>query len=497
MLNVLDRAIGFFSPKAGVMREAYRQQLDELRNYYDAAGGRHSNSNWHVSNQSAEITDKYSRDTIRAKTRDLERNSDMFNGVVSAYKRNVVGVGMTVQAWTDDDDLNTKLEELWEEWTKKKNCDVTGTQSFNQMLRMAVTRKKVDGGILFVKRYTHGGMIPFKLQMIEVDELDTIQTSPRHVGNKVVGGIEYNVFNKPIGYWIRQYDIEGYQEMQPVFVDAKDVVFYFSKKRPSQIREISDLAPTVNRIRDTNEFMTSVSVKERIAACLGILIKRVNPQISMGRNERKGGEKRTSYEGKNITPGMILEMNAGDEAQILDPKGQATDASSYVKLQQQLMSSGQGLSYETVARDMSKSTYSSARQGGIEDELTYAEEKELLKDCMSEIYETFIISCYIAGLINVKDFWEKKTYYLKHKWVESPKPWIDPVKEANANKIALQTGQKTFQQICAENGKDWKEQVDDMLSVLEYARGKGIELGGVIYGKGKDELYDTKSATEV
>lgn len=52
---------------------------------------------------------------------------------------------------------------------------MTGTQTLNQILRMAVTRKKVDGGILFVKVYTNDGMIPFKLQMIEVDELDTLQ----------------------------------------------------------------------------------------------------------------------------------------------------------------------------------------------------------------------------------------------------------------------------------------------------------------------------------
>lgn len=493
-MNGLDKVIGFFSPKAGVMREAYRQQLDEIRGYDAGSSGR-SNSNWQVTNQSAEITDRYSRDAIRGKTRDLERNSDMFNGVISAYKRNVVGVGISLQAWTDDETLNTQLEELWEEWTKKRNCDVTGTQSFNQILRMAITRKKVDGGILFVKRYTSGGMIPFKLQMIEVDELDALQTSPKNMGNKVVSGIEYNIYNKPVGYWIRQYSIEGYQEMQPVYLEAKDVVFYFSKKRPSQIREISDMAPTVNRVRDTNEFMTSVSVKERIAACLGILIKRINPVATMGRNVAKA-DKRNSYEGKSISPGMILEMNAGDEAQILDPKSQATDATNYVKLQQQLMSSGQGLSYEAVARDMSQTNYSSARQGSIEDELTYAEEKELLEDCMSEIYETFVISCYLAGVIEIKGFWEKKALYLKHKWVESPKKWIDPLKEANANRIALQTGQKTYQQVCAENGRDWKEQIDDMSAVLKYAKEKGIELGGVIYGKGKEELYDTTSTTK-
>lgn len=74
--------------------------------------------------------------------------------------------------------------------------DVTGTQSFNQMLRMAVRRKKVDGGILFVKRYTDAGMVPFQLQIFEVDELDCNQLNTKEKGNRIVGGIEYNQYNR-------------------------------------------------------------------------------------------------------------------------------------------------------------------------------------------------------------------------------------------------------------------------------------------------------------
>ena len=128
---------------------------------------------------------------------------------------------------------------------------------------MAVIRKKVDGGVLFVKRYTKDGMLPFSLQMVEVDELDLMTTQPKQEGNRVVGGIEYNRYNRPVGYWIRQYDIDGFTSMQPIYIDAGDVIFYYTKRRPSQIREMSDLSPTLSRIRDVNEFMTAVSVKAR------------------------------------------------------------------------------------------------------------------------------------------------------------------------------------------------------------------------------------------
>ncbi len=173
-MNWLDGVISFVSPEWGVKREAYRQYLDEIRNYDAGSYGR-TNSNWKSTNQSAEMTDRYYRDNVRARCRDLERNSDIMNSVVGAFKRNIIGGGYTLQAKTSDDDINKSIEELWKVWCKKNNCDVTGTQSFNQMIRMAVERKKIDGGIIFLKRYTKDGIIPFQLQAIEVDELDISQ----------------------------------------------------------------------------------------------------------------------------------------------------------------------------------------------------------------------------------------------------------------------------------------------------------------------------------
>lgn len=488
-MSWLDSVIGFISPELGYRREAWKQSWQALKSY-DAGGYDRGNANWRATNQSAEMTDRPSRDNVRARTRDLERNSDIMNSVIKAFKRNVFGGGYKLQSKTDDDVFNGKIETLWEVWCKKNNCDVTATQSFNQIIRMAVQRKKVDGGILFIKRYTKDGIIPFKLQLIEVDELDISQMTPKFNGNKVIGGIEYNNYNKAVGYWIKQYSIDGYSIENPIYIEAKDVIFYFSKTRPSQVREMTDMSPTVTRIRDTNEYMVAVSVKERIAACLSVFIKKSTPNSSgFGRNSQQETA-RESYRGKSITPGMIKELNPGDEIQVVNPAGQGNDATSYIKLQQRLIGAGQGISYEATSRDMSETNYSSARQGLIEDELTYSEEIELLKEnVLDEIYESFIISVYLSGLIDIPDFWNKKQEYFWHEWIQKPRKWIDPQKEANANKISLQTGQKTFKQIAAENGKDWKEQIDEMCEVLEYAKNKGIDLGGVIFDKEQSELY--------
>ena len=487
----IDRIIGWFSPETAFKREAWRQALEEFKSY-DAGNYSRVNSHWVATNQSAEYTDRYERDTVRARARDLERNSDLMNAVTGPFIRNVVGKGLVLQAETENETLNEQIEKLWRVWTKKRNCDVTGTQSLNQILRMAVRRKKIDGGILFVKRYTSSGILPFQLQMFEVDELDGTQMNPKHKNNRVVGGIEYNRWNAPVGYWIKQYALDGLSIVEPSFIKADDCIFYFSKRRPSQLREMSDMSQTITRIRDANEFMNAVSMKQRIEACFSLAIKKVLPTTGLGRSGVGASGPRTSYDGKMLTPGMITELNAGDEVQVINPQGQANDAAAHIKLQQRMIGAGQGISYEAASRDMSQSTYSSARQGLIEDSMTYAEEDELLADVLDEIYETFIISAVLAGALVIPDFWTRKDEYFRHSFEKPPKPWIDPSKEATATKIALQTGQKTFKQIAAENGSDWRRQVDDICEVLKYAREEhGVDLGGVILGQTKaNGLYE-------
>lgn len=487
--NILDNIISYISPMAGAKRAAWRyygEDIERIRRY-DAGSHDRLNTNWMPINESGQQTDTMQRDIIRARARDLERNSDLANSVVGAFKRNVVGKGYTLRCMVEDKEIEKQIEKLWGKWCKAKNCDVTGTQSFNQILRMMVQRKKFDGGILIKKCYTEGGIVPFQLQLLEVDEI--YREAVSNSGNRIVDGIEINKYNKPVGFWIKQYALDGFSLDNPAYVPAEDMIFYFSKKRASQIREMSDLTQTMTRVRDANEFMTAVSVKERIAACLAVFIKKVKGMEStVGGGRLDENKKRESYKGKRLAPGMITELNTGDEVDVVNPAGQATDAAGFIKLMQRMVGAGQGLSYEATSRDMSQTNYSSARQGAIEDELTYAEDMELLMDIMSDIYETFVVSAVLAGKIVIKDFWNNKEKYLEHEWVAVPKKWIDPLKEASANKTALQTGQKTFQQIAAENGRDWREQIDEMLEALEYARKNGTEIGGIIYGQKKEEL---------
>lgn len=494
--NILDRAISFISPRAGFERIAWRN----AQRSYDAGRTDRNNSGWIPVNAPAESINQSQRDRLRARARDLERNADIAESIVLAYERNVVGLGMQVQAkpfkkdGTEDEELAKKMEDVFYDWTAAENCDISGEYFFEEMQAMCLRRMIVDGGILAVMSdnpYSKNAL-PFMLQLREVDEIDGNKFDYQYKnGNRIINGIEVNQYNKPVAFWLKTITPDGLQLGESKRVPAERVIYLRMKSRPSQIREISQLSSTADRIRDVNEYSEAVSIKERVLACLSVFIKKAIPGGGIGRGSIPTNQKDSSsgYETKTLAPGMITELQPGDDVSSVNPSGQASNAKEFITSQIRLSASGQGLSYETVSRDMSESNYSSARQGLIEDRKTYEFYQEFLKKHFCRVvYREVITQAVLSNRLNIPDFFEDKERYLYHNWIAPGMEWIDPLKEVNANKIALETHQKTLAQICAERGLDWRE-------VLQQRAKEQKEISKIIGANLNEEKEDEGSKT--
>lgn len=481
-LNIIDRFALFVNPEWAYQRIAWKQGVEQVRNYDAGSSGR-ANGNWTTVNNTAQQTDKPFRDAVRARARDLERNSDFAESIVLAYERNVIGRGFKLQSLIkdkngdDDEELQNTIEDLWQQWSRPYSCDITREQSLTEMLRMTMRRLRYDGGILFVKVYGGDGVLPFKLQAREVDELDAsyIKVTKDNDENIVIDGIEYDLYHRPVAYYFKTYSADGFWVGQSERIPAKRVLFLWEKRRPSQIREMSLMANSLTRIRDTNEYMEAVSVQARIMACLSVFIKKITPTGTLGRS---GGaiDEKSGYKQTTLTPGTITNLQPGEEAQFLNPSGQSQNAKDYLNFMQRITGSGQGLSYEAVSRDMSQVTYSSARQGLLEDKRTYQQWQDyLIEHFLDEVYSEFLTSAVLTGVlkIDIGKYFSNKSGYTKHKFITSGWDWIDPLKEAKANETALATGQTALADIISSKGGDWKETADQRAKEIKYAESLG------------------------
>lgn len=499
-MNTIDRIISYFSPKRAYERIAWRESIKSHGNYKGASRG-NNNASWWPVNGKAEQINTPERSTLRARARDLERNSDILSAILLAFEHNVVGSGFKLHMRTDDDTLNESIEKLFREWSKPRNCDITERQSFDEICMMAVRRLRVDGGILFVKCWQKDGKFPFSLQAREVDDLD--ESLVRLDGNsRIINGVEVDQNLKPLAYHLKVQDPQGWQLPINERIEANRIIALWDITRPSQIREISPQASVLERVNDIEDYIDTVGMKEKILASVTAFIKRALPigPSGLGRgmgveNKNPDYDEATGYKRRKLGPGTILELQQGDDMGAVIPTGQAANAKDLITQYQRLAGASQGLSYEVTSRDMSQVNYSSARQGLIADNQTYQRVQRFLIDhFLNVVFEEFLDSIVLSGALNVPNYAKRRDEIINAcDWTASGQPWIDPVKEANANKIILDAGLGTLADICAKQGQDWRDVLTQRAAELAYI--KQLEAEYEISMKGGITENDNAEAT--
>jgi len=421
----------------------------------------------------AEQMNSYSRSALRARARDLERNNPMTGSILQAILNNAIGTGFNMQAQTDNDAFNKRIEELWKEWEHHENCDITQQQSLDDLIKLMVTRKYVDGGIMVTFPLDGRRKIPLTIQLHEVDDLDSIVEPKDAKGHIVLNGVELDTTGRPIAYWLKQTDPDGFTEIEPRRYDAKDVIFLWNRTRVSQFREITAMARTIGITKDLGDYNDAVMFQQKIAACFSAFVETDNTMGAPGRVANQAdGSRMESIEG-----GSIKYLKAGEHIKGLTPNAQVTDASNFLPLQQRIIAADSGLSLESTSRNVERVNYASARQNLLADQLTYgAIREELIEYLLRPLYKRFVDICYLTGLLEGTGFKYGDSQYYKAVWLAASLGWIDPLKEAQANAINLANGGKSYQEYCAEQGADWRDRIDQMKEVQDYAATQGVNL---------------------
>lgn len=481
-LTFLDKLIGWLSPRMGLARAACRM---ELRGY-DAARVDPQGGNWFPPNATPEMTDAPSRDLIRARMRDLERNGDVTEGVIDAFLRNVVGGGFVLEAQAVSplgkmlDPVNERIEELWHEWTQPENCDITGDSSFGELLEMIVRRWEVDGEIFILRVIDpDDGVLPLKLQLLEPDMLasDVFQCGDHYV----FGGIEVDEHMKAVAYHFRPDPMPYLKDQRVVRYPREYVAHVRSKKRPQQLRGMPDMAVSAERIRNIQEYITNELEAARTASCLTGVVTREKGGAGIGIGNPRGGRGgEASSRLEMIQRGLFNYLRPDEDVKFPTPGRPNSLASGFVAFLLRMIGMSRGLSYETVSRDMSQTNYSSHRGGQLEDRKTYVRrQQKLITDFCDRCYEWFLEAAVLSGKLPLPGYFEDAALRRRlsgHRWSTPGWKWVDPLKEAAGIEKQLLLGLTTLSEVCGEQGKDWYEVLKQRKEEMDASRELGIEL---------------------
>jgi capsid protein len=122
--------------------------------------------------------------------------------------------------------------------------------------------------------------------------------------------------------------------------------------------------------------------------------------------------------------------------------------------------------YEVLAKDFSKTNYSSARAALMEAwRVFHLYRSWLTRHYCRPVWRMVIEEAWLSGLIKLPsgapDFYDASFLYTHAIWIGPPRGYIDPVKEVSAIVQALENRLMTYSEALAERGRDFDETMDE------------------------------------
>ena len=475
--STIDRVIGILSPGSALRRTQQRKTLERM--YAGAEANRLTNSK-KPRNQAAdsELLGPFGADSLRAWARALVRDNAYAWGVVDTIVSSVIGCGISAQSQvetpegTDIEDVNERRDSVWQEWCDV--CDVNGRLNFAEIQQLA-QREIVEAGEVLIhlvntpaKKYR--GIyrpVPFAIELIEADRLATEKDTYKirdNGNNRIVRGVELDDLGKPIAYWIYpEHPNSPYAggRTTPERYDAADILHLYRIDRIGQSRGASWFAPVMSWLRDLGVYVDNEIQASAVAACFGVAVTttgRAGSGLMPSTDSESTDDNGNQFE--YLEPAMIVRLNPGESVESINPGRPNSASEPWINLMLRGIAVGTGLSYEIVARDYSKTNYSSSRTSQLEDRRRFRRWQQYMVGHMCHpVWDRFNEQAATAGVDGFPSMTELLADRRKVTAVEWQTPaweWVDPQSEQTASDAALTSFQSTYQHELGQRGKNWR-----------------------------------------
>lgn len=475
--STIDRLIGIMAPGAALRRTQQRKTLERM---YAGAEANRLTNNKKPRNQAAdsELLGPFGADALRAWARALVRDNAYAWGVVDTIVSSVIGCGISAQSQvetpegTDIEDINERRDSVWQEWCDV--CDVNGRLNFAEIQQLA-QREIVEAGEVLIhlvntpaKKYR--GIyrpVPFAIELIEADRLATEKDTYKirdNGANRIVRGVELDDLGKPVAYWIYpEHPNSPYAggRTNPERYDAKDILHLYRIDRIGQSRGASWFAPVMSWLRDLGVYVDNEIQASAVAACFGVAVTttgRAGSGLMPSTDSESTDDNGNQFE--YLEPAMVVRLNPGESVESINPGRPNSASEPWINLMLRGIAVGTGLSYEIVARDYSKTNYSSSRTSQLEDRRRFRRWQQYMVGHMCHpVWDRFNEQAATAGVDGFPSMTELLADRRKVTAVEWQTPaweWVDPQSEQTASDAALTSFQSTYQHELGQRGKNWR-----------------------------------------
>jgi lambda family phage portal protein len=506
--TLLDKAISWVAPAAGLKRWQARTHMAVLGGYTGARRDRRQTKSWSAAAGSADAVSLDDLPILRDRSRDLLRNAPLATGAVNTVITNVIGTGLRPQSHIDrsalrpylktDDAMErweSEAERIFELWASSLDCDITRGQTFADLQALLLRSCLESGDVFVLRKYKEREGNPFgtSLQVVEADRI----ASPDKNNEKIIAGVEIDDDGAPTAYHIlnRHPDDQNNGELESAKIPAFDtegrrqVLHIFTRTRPGLTRGIPYLAPVIESLKQLDRYTEAEIMAAVISSMFTIFVKSESEEGLAPIGETQKATRSNDYQ---LSPGAILDLQPNEDIEIANPNRPNQAFDGFVQSILRQVGVALEIPFEILIKHFTAS-YSAAQAALVEAWKTFSTRRKWIAvQFCQPVYEMVLTEAIAKGYLEAPGFFSDpfvRAAYFGAEWIGPPRGQIDQLKEVRAADYRVRLGVSTLEEETAQiTGGRWETK--HIQRAREQKLRDAAGLTGIINHHEKDDKND-------
>lgn len=459
---------------------------------HDAGAFRDPIAGWRGPQVSSRAEAARERAVMQRRAADLSANDWAAGSALQAIGSNAIGTGLVPKAAIPADMLGIseadaarigkEMEWAWSRWILQ--ADVRGLCHFHDLQLLGLRGMLAQGEALHLavmlterERQADRRLFSLAVQAVRPQRLQT--PVDLAIDPAIRDGIRFSSYGRPEAYYVANPPASALDSFTTTEVltsadfsciparrvHRKLVFHLFRHEHEEQARGVSAFAPGISLFRNLSDALNYELFAQVMAASLPVFIAtEAGQQPLTWEQSEEDGERFHKVE-----PGRFYYGDPNQKPYPLESKRPSTNFAGFVEIILRAMAASQGIPYESLAKDYSKTNYSSMRAALNEAWKLYGYYRQwFARSYCQPFWEMLVEEAWLRGFITLPrgapDFYEARELWCNATWIGPARGFVDPVKEIEAIILALQNNLMTYGEAWAERGGDWDEGSAVMLS---------------------------------
>lgn len=428
--------------------------------------------------------------TVLARSRYLAANNPYAAAAKETFVSALVGSGIKPSSLVSEPTLKAAIQEAWRDWTDESDADGL-TDLYGQ--QAIVGGEMFEAGECFIRirprRPQDGLSVPIQLQILPAEMLDLSDNRDLGNGRRVEMGVEFDAIGRRTAYHFWRQHPGSDQTFNTAaslktVVPAEEVLHLYRPIRAGQIRGIPHTLSGIVVAAIMDCYDDAELERKRTAALFGGFITR--PAVDNTDHPLEEALAAATADGVSsgaaLEPGALVDLADGEDIKFAAPAdvGGSYEAFQYRNLLR--MAAGFGVPYAAMTGDLRQTSYGSIRAGLVEfrRRVEAMQHHVMVFQFCRPVWQRWmdqaVLSPEVSLPLSLSAYVANKRQFQRAKWITPKWEWIDPLKDRQAEAVAVDNGWKSRSDVIEAEGYDPEETDARIAADKERAAKLGLEF---------------------